>query len=290
VRYAARASLAAALVALALAAACNNGGGSGPGTPVSREPIARAVVSDDGKLTLVIPPGAVDDGTEITATAVPLEQLPVELRQLRGAGAGYRLEPDGLEFSQPVEVSLQLDAAALEAEPAGQTSAYALVSFSEGSGRQVLEGQSTTARLGESSLTVGGSLSHLSYVGRTRGSLSVRLDAPPSQPKVGAEFSAGAEATNSDASGSVRLRGLDGELEVLGALALEGEPPSFAPPADTPLAFGEGVDVSVAFTCQGAGFASYGVQFSADSVVEVEGQETVTPLTVAVDSIVVCEE
>jgi len=288
VRFAARASLAAAFIALALAAC--DGGGRGPGTPVSKQPLPRAVLSDDGKLTLVIPPGAVDDDVEVTATAVPLEELPVELRQLRGAGAGYRLEPDGLEFSQPVAVSLELEAAELDEEPAGQTSAYALVAFSEGAGRQVLEAQSIKARLGESSVTVRGELTHLSYLGRTRGSLSVRLDGAPAGPKVGAEFGAAAEATNSDASGSVQLRGLQGEFEALGAVSLKGESSSFTPPSETLIGFGDGVEAARSFSCQSPGFGSYGVNVSSESVVEVEGRETVTALTVAIDAVVVCAE
>jgi hypothetical protein len=292
VRFAARASLAAALFALALALAACDGGGRGPGTPVTKQPIPRSVVSDDGKLTLIIPAGVADD-TEITATAVPLEELPVELRQLRGAGGGYRLEPEGLEFSQPVEVSLELEVAELEAEPAGQTSAYALISFSEDAGRQVLEGQSIRARLGESSLIVGGSLSHLSYLGRTRGSLSVSLAGPPSAPRVGAEFSALAEATNSDTSGAVTLNGINGTFEALGALSfegLDGDPESSAFGTQALFPSGEGVEASGRFKCQSAGLGSYGVQVSSESIVEVEGRETVTLLTVAIDAVVVCAE
>jgi hypothetical protein len=288
-----RALLAAALLLLA-ASACDGGDGGGDGTPVSKEPLPRTIVSDDGKLTLVIPAGLVEDDLDITATAVPLEQLPVELRQLRGAGAGYLLEPDGLAFDEPVEVSLELDVAELDPEPAGQTSAYALVAFSEDGGREILEGQSTEARLGEARVTVRGSLPHLSYLGITRGSLSLRLDAAPATQKVGDELSAAASALNTDSSGAVRLRDVAGEFAGAGALSFggteEGSSPSFAGAADQPLAFGEGVSATGHFSCASAGFGGYGVEVSSESVVEVEGVETITALTVAIDAVVVCAD
>jgi hypothetical protein len=257
---------------------------------VTKEPIPRTVVSDDGKLTIIIPAGLVDDDVEITATALPLEQLPVELRQLRGAGAGYRLDPDGLEFDQPVEVTLELERGELDEEPAGQTSAYALVSFSEDGGREILEGQALKTRLGEGSLTVSGMLTHLSFLGRTRGSLSVSLAAAPVDQTVGGEFAAAAEATNSDSSGAVRLRGIEGKFEALGALSFAGDASSFLSGSGDLVAFGDGVGAEGRFACQSAGYGSYGVEASAESVVDVEGRETVTPLTVATDAVVFCAE
>lgn len=291
-RTAARASL-VALAFLALAA-CNGDGARGPGTPVTKQPLPRTVVSDDGKLTIVIPPGLVDEDVEITASAVPLEQLPVELRQLRGAGAGYRLEPDGLAFDQPVEVILELERSELDEEPAGQTSAYALLSFSEGTGREILEGQSLKARLGEDSVTVSGNLTHLSFLGRTRGSLTASLASAAADQTVGEEFTAAAEATNSDSSGTVRLRAVEGTFEAVGALSFQGiddsDADSFLSGSGTLLAFGEGLGAEGRFACQSAGFGSYGVEASAESVANVEGQEIVTPLTVVVDAVVVCAE
>ena len=79
-----------ALVAVSLTlAACGDGDGDTPETIV--------ITSDDGKLTIEIAPDALDDEDIVMSiTAVPLEELPEELQVVRGAGTGYRPEPDGL--------------------------------------------------------------------------------------------------------------------------------------------------------------------------------------------------
>src|SRR5688572_33022436 len=61
-----------AIASLAFAAACggndDNGGdgGTAGGTPVGSD--GATVMSDDGKLTIIIPPGAVDDPIEMSIT------------------------------------------------------------------------------------------------------------------------------------------------------------------------------------------------------------------------------
>jgi len=112
---------------------------------------------------------------------------------------------------------------------------------------------------------------------------------PCSRSPIG-DSGVGSASTNSDASGSVQLRGLQGEFEALGAVSLKGESSSFTPPSETLIGFGDGVEAARSFSCQSPGFGSYGVNVSSESVVEVEGRETVTALTVAIDAVVVCAE
>ena len=92
-------------VLLFVTAAC--GGDSGPDAPptaaATPTPDVRIVTSDDGKLTLAIPLGAVSDDQEITITAVPLAELPDPLPNVRGAAladapagrAGCHIAADG---------------------------------------------------------------------------------------------------------------------------------------------------------------------------------------------------
>ncbi|MGD8760061.1 MAG: hypothetical protein PVJ07_07390, partial [Anaerolineales bacterium] len=75
-----------------------------------------SLTSQDGSLTLEIPPGALSEDTEISLRPVSAEDLPEELTELAGGRGGYLLEPDGLTFQEPVEVSLQIDAEDLTVE------------------------------------------------------------------------------------------------------------------------------------------------------------------------------
>jgi hypothetical protein len=63
------------------------------------------VVSDDGGLTLEIPPGALAEDTVIEIEAADASVIPDRLEGLEILGPVYRLEPSGLEFSEPVGVT-----------------------------------------------------------------------------------------------------------------------------------------------------------------------------------------
>jgi hypothetical protein len=179
----------AALVMVALPLGCKKGGGGGTKatqTPApSATPAGTTVASDDGKLSLLIPNGAMPAGTEVSITSVAHDQLPAELAQLAGSGTGYRLEPDGLTFSTPATATLTIDRAELD-DPADTQSAYALVSFNDTAGREVLD--SETAWDGGATITVSSQLEHFSYITRTKGSLQVRLEGHSNTRGVGESY------------------------------------------------------------------------------------------------------
>jgi hypothetical protein len=83
--------------------------GAGDTTPQGKVigPKGGVVLSDDGLLTLTIPPGALDRGTPISITAVAADESTATLvdTTLRGA---YRFEPDGTEFAEPATVEYTL--------------------------------------------------------------------------------------------------------------------------------------------------------------------------------------
>lgn len=267
-----------ALVAVSLTlAACGDGDGDAPETNV--------ITSDDGKLTVEIPPDALDDeDVVISITTVPLEELPEELQVVRGAGTGYRLEPDGLEFNEPVAVSLELDRIELEDEPEDGISAYALVSFSDDGELELLKNLVTEATLGEKMVVARGELTHFSWLTKTKGSLTVRMDLLGIRQPVGGTFVADAEAQNSDRTGQVTLSGTIGRYFTIGGVVSIRSGETFTGPAV--LAMGNVTRGVAAFKCDMPGVALYGVRVLALSV--LEGQRGGTQLEVVVDRDVEC--
>src|SRR5690606_16742516 len=81
-------------------------GGTGGGTGMeSIGPDGGEVTSRDGRLTLIIPEGALDEPTEITIDALETRDLGDEFEELvdaLGETMAYELGPDGLEFNEPI--------------------------------------------------------------------------------------------------------------------------------------------------------------------------------------------
>jgi hypothetical protein len=258
-------------------------------TPAEKD---RTVTSDDGNLTLEIPPGAVAEETDITITAVPLDELPDELQVVRGAGDGYRLEPDGLEFSEPVAVSLELDRGELEGQPQDGITAYGLVILTGDGDRQLLDELVTEASLGDATVMVRGELRRSGWLGRTAASLTVTLEEPQlegpqrEQPDGGA-FTARATAKNTDPSGTVTLGPTLGTFIAGGATSVQDNPyffrhATFGPP--------EEIESNGTFECgESAGAGTYGVRVVTTSRVAVEGGDAIsTQLTVVLNGEVEC--
>ena len=267
-----------ALIAVSLTlAAC--GDGDGPETIV--------ITSDDGKLTIEIPPDALDDEDLVMSiTTVPLEELPEELQVVRGAGTGYRLEPDGLEFNEPVAVSLELDRSELEDEPEDGISAYALVSFSDDGELELLDRLVTEATLGEETIVARGELSHFSWIVRTKGSLVVFLEEVPRTQPVGGSFTAVGRSGNGDLSDTVTLEKAGGTFLAFGTVSTLGNT-TFG--GNAKLRPDDAVEGTGTFQCgQSPGLGTYTVQGKATSVVVVDDERRETPLRVTVDGVVEC--
>lgn len=67
-------------------------------------PEGGTITSSDGKLTLEIPAGALDEDTEITIRRINPEDLPPEFEGIEGERQ-YELGPEGLEFNIPIVMS-----------------------------------------------------------------------------------------------------------------------------------------------------------------------------------------
>jgi hypothetical protein len=168
----------------------STGSGDANGTavpaPTQTVEAGTTVKSDDGKLSLFIPDGAIPAGTNVTITALPHDQLPQQLREVQGSGGGYQLEPDRLVFGKPATATLTIDRSELDDE-AGAQSVYALVSFNQSVGREVLDSE-THATVGDATVTVSAQIKHFSFITRTKGSLKVGLLEVPHEQAVGASF------------------------------------------------------------------------------------------------------
>ena len=281
--------LAVAITAVVLGACSGDGGGgdeptSTPAPTSTPVPDVRTITSDDGKLTLEFPPGAVDDKVEITITAVPQAELPEAFLGLRGVGTGYRMEPDGLEFSAPAMATLTLARADLEGETGDGITAYALVSFREGGGLELLPEQSTEWTVGDETVTVRGEISHFSWIGQTQGSLHVKIEEADHQQPLGGTFTVNATATNTDAStAQVLLRATNGEFRhEANFISVVGERRFPVNPRD--LDQNQTIEGTGTYSCDEEGEDYYFVRVFATSV--ANGNETL--LTVIVGSDVEC--
>ena len=272
-----------AMVPLIVLAACGDDDDSSSPTPVEDGSIT--ITSDDGKLTLEIPPGAMDDDVPITITSVPLTDLPEELQVVQGAGDGYLLEPSGLQFSEPVTVGLELDRAELDDEPEGGVTAYALVSLTEDGERELLDGLVTQATLGEETVEARGELSHFSWITRTKGSLVVSLEKKPKEQAVGATFTAKGDVGNGDLSDTIKLEDPSGTFLAFGTVSTSGNATFFRSGLISP---GEKAEGTGTFRCDAPGLGTYSLRGKATSVVVVEGEFEDTPLSVIVDGVVEC--
>jgi hypothetical protein len=246
-------------------------------------PASLTITSDDGKLTLEIPPEALDEDVEITITAVPLEDLPEDLQVVQGAGDGYLLEPSGLEFSEPVAVSLELDRAELEDEPDDGIAAYALVSLTEDGERELLDELVTEATLGEDTVVARGELSHFSWITRTKGSLVVSLEEKPREQAVGATFTAKGSIENGDSTGAITLEKAKGTFLAFGSLSTSGETTFDKDFLDE----GESVEGTGTFKCDKPGLGTYTLRATSTSL-DLDSERGGTPLTVTVDGVVEC--
>lgn len=109
------------VLAVAALAACGDDGSTGPGDGNDDEGTVVGTVTDEGGtvtapggVTLDVPAGAVDGSTEITVD--PATDVPSSARLVEGTA--FEFGPDGLDFDEPVDLTLEYDEADL---PAGYT-------------------------------------------------------------------------------------------------------------------------------------------------------------------------
>lgn len=285
-------------ILIAVAAACNgssksseptSSAGSGD-TAATAAPDATptteagtTVTSDDGKVSLFVPDGAIPAGTNVTVAAMPHDQLPAELREVVGSAGGYRLEPDRLVFGKPATATLTIDRSELD-DPEGTQAAYALVSFNQSNGREVLDSE-THASSDGSTVTVTAQISHFSWITRTKGSLEVGLRRMPREQAVGATFEP--PVTVRKLNEQVTLAPVDAEMLISGVL-------EFVSDKDTAIHLdlysgSDGISYFYPqYRCPRPGIGSYGTHVTAVSTVNGLPDQH-TRLAVTLDSTVECK-
>jgi hypothetical protein len=65
-------------------------------------PAGGTLASPDGRLTLTVPPNAL-------AETVPFSIQPITNKAVGGLGLAYRLEPDGMTFTTPLQLAVRYD-------------------------------------------------------------------------------------------------------------------------------------------------------------------------------------
>lgn len=142
-------------------ASSGNGGAPAPSLPPGSAVIGSgggSVTSDDGKVKLVIPAGALGNDQTISIESVDISRIPAELT---GADTVYDLKPDGLNFMQPVQATVVLPPAAQLPDGTLSAAAGALVSMS-GGGIETLGDQTITVSGVDNRVTARGTLTHFS--------------------------------------------------------------------------------------------------------------------------------
>jgi hypothetical protein len=277
------------VLSLALFGACKGRSDGGPVTPESSstpEPTATpegtTVESDDGKLSIFIPKGAMPEGTAVSITSVAHDELPVELSQLVGSAGGYKLEPDGLTLSQPATATLMIDRAELDDEEGTQT-AYALVSFNETAGREVLDSD-TEMTMGDGSITASAEIEHFSYLTRTKSSMELALFGLKSHRGVGERYQLATHVYDTRPE-QVGLSGITGTWLAAGTVVVD-ESPTFT---SENLGLGGGSERSFTgkFTCERPGTGVNGIHVRAVSTLQGSPSAT-TNLSIVVNDAVEC--
>jgi hypothetical protein len=139
----------------------NNGGAPAPGLPPGSAMVGSAggtVTSADGRVSLVIPAGALGNTQTITIRPVSAASVPAELVD---ADIVYDMKPDGLQFMQPVQATVELPVAPRRDDGSIGVSVGALVT-SSGGRIEVLGNQSVDIDGNADRVTARGTLTHFS--------------------------------------------------------------------------------------------------------------------------------
>jgi len=157
------------------------------------------VTTDDGNLSLEIPPGALPEDTDIIIDQVNEDEWPKAIRDLEPEGQVIRLEPDGLEFNEPVGVSIKLTSEETtdikNEEGISEYTAYTLMSVGEDGEPEYLE-ETETHVFDDGSIAVSGQLSHFSWLVRTKSLLQVKLWEQEEPKQVDEVFETSYKLTN----------------------------------------------------------------------------------------------
>ncbi len=134
-----------------------------------------SIGTSDGKITVEIPPGALAEDTTVSISVLSEDEWTEDVRDLNPVGPVYSLEPDGLNFQEPVTVKLALDSS-LYFIGANKTEITAPLLFSIDSNSQPELLQDMETVVSPDELYVRGNTTHFSPVFISRGTVKVNIE------------------------------------------------------------------------------------------------------------------
>ncbi|MEM9068885.1 MAG: hypothetical protein AAGE52_10280 [Myxococcota bacterium] len=261
--------------------ACGGGGGSDDaGSDVFRPPARTigpeggSITSDDGRLTLEVPAGALDAPTALRIDTLGPGEADASLEELEPRYQ-YRLSPDGLTFSEPVLATLRVDESDRPTEQAdGSIDVLGLVTFDASNGREIV-GFGAEEPIAGGGATYAGLLSHFSDIAlgrlmRSRFELDCATDCV-----VGSTLS-GTFITQSFLSISDELRARDGSRGISADGSLEIVPP---PPPLAPFVFTNNLAVPFMYRCTTEGVGHVNAHFLGTAIERDSSSGIVTIIT-----------
>ncbi len=153
----------------------NDAGGFTPLAPdegVTVTSSGAEVTSDDGRLVLSFPDGAVAEDTVVAVAALAADEWPDDLAALDPASLVYSLEPSGLTFDEPVAFALTTDL--VTADDGLAQVPLAILIDDEGTGELV--GLDAELDPGAGVAVVSGEIEHFSRIIWPTGTLTVGLE------------------------------------------------------------------------------------------------------------------
>ena len=186
------------------------------------------VASSDGRVTLEIPAGALSEDAEISIAPVPPEDIHEELMALAEAYGGslpnasaYRLQPDGLEFEQPVTIRFEDGPDAIQDSV---VKVFVLLTQSGNGEPEFVDELESTANLEAGTVVVSGQLTHFSWLVRSDLGLEARLEQiEPKEQPVGASFNITIKLENKTSAN--RIQNIKGTLSTTNPVEILGYSP-----------------------------------------------------------------
>jgi len=176
------------------------------------------LTSNNSRVTLEIPAGALSEDTQISINEVDENDWSGVIKDLKPEGEVLRLGPDGLEFDEPVTITLNLDTDELSDIESGEIPVYTLVSVSKDGTQEYLDDVETRIS-GNGSVEVSAKLSHFSWIIRKKNFQEVRLEEVEKEIEVDGTFRVYGQCRNNAPRDSGWLISTRVHLETSGAIA-----------------------------------------------------------------------
>lgn len=270
------------LTLVALVTACSSE--DPPQESINRTTDPSTIKSADGGLTLEIPIGAIDADTDIQISALTAAEVDELLQGEAGASVGYRLEPAGLEFSEPVIVTLTFDSADADLASGEAITPYVLLLFNENGQAEVLPDQEMEVTIGDTEIAISAKVQHFSTITAVRHHMIVNFSFPDFA-SIGTTFDIQAKISNQ--SKDLVLVDVEGEFYDFhenDAVDL----PAAVPFGPSIILAGETISESRFAECYDLGFGDYGMAISFPTAISlgdvdafIQGDESKATVNIA---------